>query len=54
MGDEAGLEGDCLDGLEVDRGGGAAVVEELEEVAAGGVRERGETHFFPSFIGKFA
>ena len=54
VGDEAGLEGDCLDGLEVDRGGGAADVEELEEVATGGVCERGETQFFPSFIGKFA
>ena len=52
--DEAGLEGDCLDGLEVDRGGGAADVEELEEVAAGSVCERGETQFFPSFIRKFA
>ena len=54
VGDEAGLESDCLDGLEVDRGGGAADVEELEEVATGGVCERGETQFFPSFIGKFA
>ena len=54
VGDEAGLEGDCLDDLEVDRGGGAADVEELEEVAAGGVCERVETQFSPSFIGKFA
>ena len=54
VGDEAGLEGDCLHGLEVDRGGGAADVEELEKVAAGGVCERGETQFFPSFIGEFA
>ena len=45
VGDEAGLEGDCLDGLEVDRGGGAADVEGLEEVAARGVRERGKTQF---------
>ena len=30
VGDEAGLEGDCLDGLEVDRGGGAADVEEFQ------------------------
>ncbi len=43
-----------MHGLEVDRGGGAADVEELEEVAAGGVCERGETQFFPSFIGEFA
>ena len=29
MGDEAGFDGDCLDRLEVDRGGSSPIIEKL-------------------------